>query len=244
MVQSALSGLWAQHPNQAQRALSMWERVLDLARARGMRQGDNSASWRGMMEYRFPRNKKIKNHYTAMAYANVPTFVHALVARQNRCVGAVALEFLILTAARTGEVLNMTWEEIDWNSKVWTLTGMRTKQGRPHQVPLCSRAMAILQARRERTSTAYVFSGYRRKELADKSMVYVLRAMNMRVTVHGFRSSFRDWCGDCTEFAREHVESCLGHAVGNGTEQAYRRSTALEKRRVIMEAWASYCHDC
>jgi integrase len=243
MVQSALTTLWARHPNQARRALGMFARVLDFAHAKGMRQGDNPASWRGMHEYRFPRNKKNKNHYTAMAYTNVPTFIRALVARQNHCVGAAALEFCILTAARTNEVLAMKWEEIDWDKKLWSLDAPRMKQGRPHQVPLCNRAMAILQARRERTSTAYVFSGYRRKELADKSMIYVLRSMGIKVSVHGFRSSFRDWCGDETEFAREHVEQCLGHAVGNGTEQAYRRSTALEKRRVIMEAWASYCHD-
>jgi integrase len=136
----------------------------------------------------------------------------------------------------------MKWDEVDWETKVWSLTGMRTKQGRPHQVPLSNRAMAILQMRRERTSSPYVFSGYRRKELAEKSMAYVLRAMGEKVTVHGFRSTFRDWCGDCTEFTREHVEQCLGHAIGNATERAYRRSDALEKRRAIMQAWAEFCH--
>jgi integrase len=244
MVQSTLSRLWAQHPNQAHRALAAFARVLDYARAKGMRQGDNPASWRGMMQYRFPRNKKTdRTHYTAMAYTQVPGLVRALVARQSRSVGAVALQFLILTAARTGEVLAMTWDEIDLDNRLWSLGGMRTKQGRPHQVPLSDRAMALLQARREQTSLPYVFSGYKRRQLSTKSMLHVLRAMEINVTVHGFRSSFRDWCGDTTEFAREHVEQCLGHAVGNGTEQAYRRSTALEKRRAIMQAWSDYCHD-
>jgi integrase len=209
-----------------------------------MRNGDNPANWRGMMEYRFPRSKKIiNNHYTAMAYSQVPGLMRALVVRQVRSAGAMALQFLILTAARTGEVLRMKWDEVDWDQRLWTLSAMRTKQGRPHQVPLSDQAIAILQARHERTRSVYVFSGYKRSQLSDKSMLHVLKAVGVKVTVHGCRSSFRDWCGDETEFAREHVESCLGHAVGNGTEQAYRRSTALEKRRVIMDAWASYCHD-
>jgi integrase len=137
----------------------------------------------------------------------------------------------------------MPWAEVDLEQRLWTLPADRTKQGRMHQVPLCNRAMAILQARREQTSLPYVFSGYRRKELADKSMVYVLRSMGIKVTAHGFRSSFRDWCGNETEFAREYAEECLGHAVGSSTERAYRRQTALEKRRVIMEAWSQFCHD-
>jgi integrase len=167
--------------------------------------------------------------------------MRALVARQNHCVGAMALQFLILTAARTNEVLAMQWDEIDWEQKVWTLGPDRTKQGRPHQVPLSDRAMAILQARRERTASVYVFNGYKRTQLSSKSMSYVLRTMSLNVTVHGFRSSFRDWCGDETEFAREHVEQCLGHAIGNATERAYRRSGALEKRRVILAHWAQFC---
>ena len=178
-----------------------------------------------------------------MAYSQVPGLMRALVVRQVRSAGAMALQFLILTAARTGEVLRMKWDEVDWDQRLWTLSAMRTKQGRPHQVPLSDQAIAILQARHERTRSVYVFSGYKRSQLSDKSMLHVLKAVGVKVTVHGCRSSFRDWCGDETEFAREHVESCLGHAVGNGTEQAYRRSTALEKRRVIMDAWASYCHD-
>jgi integrase len=246
MVQSALSKLWAQHPNQARRALAVFERVLDLARARGMRQGDNPASWRGMMEYRFPRGKKINgNHYTALPYSQVPNLMRALVARQNRSVGAIALQFLILTAARTNEVLAMHWGEVDWEQRLWTLSAERTKQGRVHQVPLSDRAIAILQARRERSAkwSDYVFIGYNRTQLSGKSMAYVLRAMGLSVTVHGFRSSFRDFCGDETEFAREHVEQCLGHAIGNATERAYRRSDALEKRRIILQSWAEYCHD-
>jgi integrase len=136
---------------------------------------------------------------------------------------------------------------VDWDNKLWTLTADRMKQGRPHQVPLSDRAMAILRARHERSvprgAQLFVFTGYNRTQLSAKSMAYILRAMGLGVTVHGFRSTFRDWCGDCTEFQREHVESCLGHLVGNATERAYRRSDALEKRRAILQSWCEFCHD-
>jgi integrase len=242
-IQSTLTKLWAKHPNQARRALGVFARVLDFARAKGMRTGDNPASWRGMQEYRFPRSKKTDGaHYAAMTYCQVPEFVRALVAKQRCGVSAIALEFLILTACRTGEALAMRWDEVDWDQKLWTLGADRTKQGRPHQVPLSDRAVALLQARREKTSSPYVFTGHRHQHLSHKSMLHIMRRMGVKETAHGFRSSFRDWCGDTTEFAREHVELCLGHAVGNATERAYRRSDALEKRRAIMQAWSEYCH--
>jgi integrase len=222
----------------------MFERVLDFAKARGMRAGDNPAAWRGNMEYRFPRQPNVdRNHYAAMDYVELPGFLTKLRARQVRSAGARALEFLILTAARTGEALNMAWDEIDWDNKVWSLIGMRTKQGRPHRVPLSTRAMELLAVQKQcANGSPYVFLG-NRKQLCGKSMVWVLRDMGSKVTVHGFRSTFRDWCGNETEFPREYVEECLGHLVGNATERAYRRSDALEKRRVIMDAWAEYCHD-
>jgi integrase len=135
----------------------------------------------------------------------------------------------------------MTWSEIDWEKRTWTLPAERTKQGREHVVPLSARAIAILERQKEYRSGEFVFCGYNRTRLADKSMVSVLKAMNPFVTVHGFRSSFRDHCGDQTDFPREHVEGCLGHLVGDAVENAYRRATALQKRREIMEAWAEYC---
>jgi integrase len=233
-VHHALVGLWTRHPSQAKRSLAMWERVLDYARARGARQGDNPASWKGLHQYRFPRNKQTGNHFPALPYSQVPELIRTL--RTRNIISATALELLILTTARTGEIIAMRWSEIDWDSKVWTLTGMRTKQGRPHQVPLSNRAMAILQTRRDNGSD-YVF------QLSNKAMVWVLKTIHPDVTVHGFRSSFRNWAGDETSFARENIEECLGHQVGNAVERAYRRTTALEKRRVIMEAWAGYCHD-
>jgi integrase len=254
MIQAALSELWSKHPNQGRRALNAFARIFDFAKARGICSGDNPAAWRGCHEYRFPRRTKMeKNHYNAMVYTTIPKFVLALVAKEKNSTGAAALEFLILTAARTNEVRTMRWDEIDWEAKVWTLAADRTKQGRVHQVPLSNQAMVILTNRRDymgilgdiyqRPHSPYVFTGWKQKRpLSSKAMHHVLNSMGVDVTVHGFRSTFRDWCGDETEFAREHVEACLGHAVGNGTEQAYRRGTALEKRRVIMQAWADFCH--
>jgi integrase len=243
-IQVALSKLWAKYPIQARRALAMWERVFDFAKARGAREGDNPARWKGNMEYRFPRQPNIDhNHYAAMDYVELPEFVSKLRARQVRSSAARALEFLILTAARTGEVLNMTWEEVNWDQKLWSLDAPRMKQGRPHRVPLSGRAMELLAVQQQCCNgSPYVFLG-NRKQLSGKSMVWVLRDMGSKVTVHGFRSTFRDWCGNETEYPREHIEECLGHQVGNSTERAYRRSDALEKRRVILQSWCELCHD-
>jgi integrase len=242
MVQSALSELWTQHPNQARRALAAFARVLDLAKARGAREGDNPAAWRANMEYQFPKMCPTRGaHYSAMNYTELPEFLRRLRVRQSRSVGARALEFLILTCARTGEVLNITWDEIDLEAKVWTLAAMRTKQGRAHRVPLSTKALKLLE--QQQSCNKFVFSEYNRRQLSDKSMLHVLKAMGVNVTVHGFRSTFRNWAGDETNFQREHIEECLGHQVGNAVERAYRRSDALEKRRTIMQAWCEYCHD-
>jgi integrase len=205
-IQVVLAGLWNKHPNQARRVLSMFERVLDFAKARGAREGDNPCRWKGNMEYRFPKKCSTSGaHYSALSYVELPGFLTKLRARQSHSVGATALEFLILTATRTGEVLGMQWDEVDFEQRVWTLSADRTKQNRPHQVPLCNRAMAILRARHERSakwSSPYVFLGYNRTQLSSKSMAYILRAMGLDVTVHGFRSTFSTWTGEETNFDR------------------------------------------
>jgi integrase len=243
-VQATLAPLWAKAPAQARRTLAMWERVLDYARAKGMRNGDNPASWKGMHEYRFPHRRATdRKHFAAMPYEQVPEFMRALRQRQDRSTAAVVLEFVILCACRSGEALNAQWSEIDWQQKLWTIPAERMKAGREHRVPLSNRAMELLERQRKYSaSPTYVFTEYNQKPLPEKSMRRVLRNMGVRVaTVHGFRSSFRDWAGDKTDFQRETIEECLAHQVGNGTEQAYRRSDALEKRRVVMDAWAEYC---
>jgi integrase len=171
----------------------------------------------------------------------LPRFNGELRARQVRSSAARALEFLILTAARTGEVLGLQWSEIDWDNKIWNLAATRTKQGRAHRVPLPDRAMELLAVQQQcHSGSPYVFMG-NKNQLSGKAMTWVLRDMGSKVTVHGFRSTFRNWAGDETEFQREHIEECLGHAVGNSTERAYRRSDALEKRRTILQSWADYC---
>jgi integrase len=244
-IQVALAGLWTKHPIQARRALEMFARVLDFAKAGGAREGDNPAAWKGCHQYRWPKQPKVdRNHYTAMNYVELPGFLTELRARQVRSSAARALEFLILTASRTGETLGLQWSEIDWDNKIWNLAATRTKQGRAHRVPLCDRAMELLAVQRQcRNGSDYVFTGNGHGPLSGKAMTWVLRDMGSKVTVHGFRSTFRNWAGDVTEFQREHIEECLGHAIGNATERAYRRSDALEKRRAIMQAWCEFFHD-
>ena len=239
MVQSALTPLWDRAPSQARRTLAMWARVLDYAKAKGFRTGDNPAAWRGCQEYRFPRWRGTGRHFTAMPYEEVPNLIRLL--RIRKAKSAIALEFCILTACRTNEVLTAQWSEVDFQNRVWTIAATRTKTSREHRVPLSDAAMELLARQKANANgSAFVFTGYRPKPLSAKSMILLLRKINKAATVHGFRSSFRDYCGNETEFSREHVEECLAHQVGNNVERAYRRSDALEKRRVIMDAWASY----
>jgi integrase len=176
-----------------------------------------------------------------MPYEDVAAFVSRL--REREATAALALEFCILTAARSGEVLGARWSEIDLEKKVWTLPRNRMKAGREHRVPLPERAVAILKQLAEIKTGDFVFPGqHKNRPLSEGVMNITLRRMKADgITVHGFRSSFRDWAGNETHFPREIVETALAHAIGNEVEQAYRRSDALEKRRKLMEAWASYC---
>jgi integrase len=242
-VDEALAPLAAKAPAQARRALDKWAEVFDFARSQGERLFENPARWKGLQKHNFPALSGIKRkHYAALPYERIPEVVRALRQRQERSTGAVALEFCILTACRSGEVLGAQWSEFDFENKLWTIPAERTKQRREHLVPLSDRAMEILTLQKQyRNGSDFVFTGYNRTQLAEKAMVWVLRYMNLDVTVHGFRSSFRDWCGNETHFPREPVEECLAHQVGNSVEQAYRRQTALRKRIEIMKAWASYC---
>jgi integrase len=243
MIQSALKELWARTPNQARRTLSMFERVFDYAKAKGFRVGDNPCAWKGNMEYRFPRQRaQDRKHHSAMDYQALPGFVRELRKKQHTATWAVGLEFLILTCTRTSEVLKAQWSEIDWDQRLWTIPADRMKAGRQHQVPLSDRAMALLARQKKYSNQSpFIFTGYSREALAGKAMINGLRGMGVKESVHGFRSSFRDYMGNETSFAREPVEHCLAHRLGNSTEQAYRRQTALKKRQEIMEAWSLYC---
>src|SRR6516165_2478239 len=242
-VQATLKELWQCAPSQARRALRAFEGVFDYAKAHGMRTGDNPAAWRGLHQYRFPILRAIdKQHFSAMHYDDVPEFIRQLRTHQNRSQAAVALEFTILCATRSGETLRMKWDEINWEQKLWTIPAQRIKAGKEHRVPLSARAIVLLERQREHMNgDVHVFTGYGQGPLSRKSMIEFLRKNGIKVSVHGFRSTFRNWCGDKTQFDRETAEACLAHQVGNEVERAYRTSDALEKRRAVMEAWAAYC---
>jgi integrase len=176
-----------------------------------------------------------------MPYEHVAAFVGRL--RESDSLDARALELCILTAARSGEILGMRWSEVDFDKKVWTLPADRMKAGREHRVPLSERAITILRQLAEIKTGDFVFPGQRKNRPLWKSAINVtLRRIKAdKVTVHGFRSSFRDWAGNETPYPRDLIETALAHVVGDKAEQAYRRSDALEKRRKLMEAWAAYC---
>jgi integrase len=236
-----LKRLWTEKPETASRLRGRLERVLSAAKAKGYRSGENPAAWRGHLDNLLSKPQKLsRGHHAALPYADVPTFVANL--RERKAIAALALEFAILTAARSSEVLGARWEEIDFDARIWTIPAGRMKAARQHRVPLSKRAVAIVSRLNEARADDYVFPGsVRGRPLSVMAMDMVLRRMGEHVTVHGFRSSFRDWAGNETHFPREIAEHALAHAVGDKAEQAYRRSDALEKRRALMEAWAAYC---
>jgi integrase len=182
----------------------------------------------------------IARAYAAPPYSEVPPLQWAL--RQQEGMAALALEFLILTACRSGEVRGARWSEIDMANKVWTIVPMRMKAGREHRVPLSNAAMAILEKLAEARASEFVFFGRRlANPISPMAMMEVLRRMNAgKITVHGFRSAFRDWAGNETSFPREVCEAALAHSTGNAVEAAYRREDALEKRRTLMDSWAAF----
>jgi integrase len=242
MMQAALRDLWFRAPNQARRTLKIWERVFDYAKAKDYRDGDNPAAWKANMEYRFPRRRAAEyKHFAAMPYEQVPTFIAALRQKQ-KYTSAVALEFLILTATRTGEVRNMQWAEVDWEQKLWIIPAPRTKTAKQHRVPLSDRAIELLALQKQRSvGSKFVFTGYSQAPLASQAMRLFLNHMGITDTVHGFRSTFRNWGLEQTEFDFFLLEMCLSHQVGNAVTRAYLRGDALDKRREIMEAWSQYC---
>jgi integrase len=240
-VLRVLKPIWQRTPETASRLRGRIERVLDAARAKGLRSGENPARWRGHLDNLLPARQKLtRGHLAAMPYTEVPAFTARL--RESETIAALALEFAVLTAARSGEVLGAKWSEIDSAARIWTVPAIRMKAGREHRVPLSARAMVIVEQMKKVCTSDYVFPGYRQgRPLCSIAFGMVLRRMQVPVTVHGFRSAFRDWCGEVTDFPRELAEAALAHVVGDATERAYRRGDALEKRRKLMEAWASYC---
>jgi integrase len=236
-----LKPLWRTRPETANRLRGRCERVWDLAKARGHCAGENPFRWRGHLDKLLPKRAQLtRGHHKAMPFAEVPAFVGRLQAMQG--VAPRALEFAILTAARSGEVLGARWDELDLRAKVWIVPAARMKVGKEHRVPLSDRAAGIIEELQQARVSEFVFPGFRRGcPLSNMALEAVLRRAKVDVTTHGFRSSFRDWAGDTTPFARDVVEAALAHAIENKTEAAYRRSDALEKRRKLMAAWATFC---
>lgn len=241
-VLKVLKPIWNEKAETASRLRGRIERVLDYAKAKGWRTGENPALWRGHLKNVLPARQRLtRGHHSAMAYDAVPAFMTAL--KGHEALAARALEFLVLTAARSGEVYEAKWSEIDFDATVWTVPASRMKAGREHRVPLTDAALAILKPLNEAKLSEYVFPGHRAgRPLSGMAMTMLMRRMNLsHFTVHGFRSAFRDWAGDATSFPRELAEAALAHVVGDQTERAYRRSDALEKRSKLMEAWAAFC---
>jgi integrase len=240
-VLAVLRPLWQTKAETASRLRGRIERVLDAARAKGLRSGENPARWRGHLDALLPpRHKLARGHHAAMSYDDVSAFIGRL--RGSESVSGLALEFLILTAARTAEVLGARWDEIDLDAKLWTIPAARMKAGREHRVPLTPRALSILKETGSIRTGEFVFPGQRPgKSLSVTALRMVLRRLRLKdITVHGFRSAFRDWGGNETSFPREIAEAALAHTIGDMTERAYRRSDALEKRRKLMLAWAGF----
>lgn len=237
-VLRALRPIWHTIPETASRVRGRIERVLDAAAVRGLRSGDNPARWRGHLSILLAQAKRTKGHHAAMAYQDVPAFLTRLQGRKS--VSAAALYFLVLTAARSGEVRGATWDEI--HGDVWIVPAERMKAGREHRVPLTDAALRLLTAHgKARVQSGLIFPGLK-GPLSDMALAMVMRKMDITdATPHGFRSAFKDWASDCTSFADEVSEEALAHTVGSAVRRAYRRGQALEKRRALMEAWSDYC---
>ena len=244
-VLAVLRPIWTKLPETASRLRGRIENVLDAAKAKGFRSGENPAAWRGHLALILPKPKKLaRGHHRAMPFADVPGLMDKL--RAAGGVGSLALEFTILTAARSGEVRGARWNEINEIEKLWIVPAERMKGGREHRVPLTDAMLDVLRRaspfrRVSDGDDALIFPGQRHgAPLSDMSISAVLRRLDLDCTVHGFRSAFRDWCGDETNFPREVAEAALAHAVGDKVEAAYRRGDALEKRRELMADWSAF----
>ena len=243
LVCKVLEPIWTQKAETASRLRARIERVLDWATVRGYRQGENPARWRGHLDKLFPalQKKARVQHHAALPFDKVAEFMATL--RQQEGVSARALEFLILTATRTSEVTDAQWDEFDLNAGTWTIPAARMKAGREHRVPLPQAARALLKTIHETRLNEFVFHGRTNGvPLSNMAMLELLKRMgHADITVHGFRSTFKDWASERTNYPREVTEMALAHAIGDKVEAAYRRGDLFEKRRLLMTEWAKFC---
>lgn len=246
LIMKVLEPIWARRTETASRLRGRIESVLNYATARDWRKGENPARWRGHLDKLLPKPTEVTKveHHAALPFVDMGAFMATL--RLQEGIAPRALEFTILTAARTGEALGAKWEEINFDEKSWTVPGSRMKHGRDHRVPLSDQAFRILEDLKKISVNEFVFPGQRQgKSLSNTSMLQVIKKrMNLKITSHGFRSTFRDWASECTSFPNDVVEMALAHTIENKVEAAYRRGDLFLKRRKLMLAWGNYCELC
>lgn len=232
---------WTERPETASRLRGRIENVLDAATAKGFREGLNPARWKGHLNALLPARQRLtRGHHAALPFKELPSFMSELQGRDG--IAPKMLEFLILTAVRTGEAIQAQWSQIDLKEAIWDIPASAKKEGRAHRVPLSSRAVEILKEFERVKIGPYVFSANGKSPLSNMAMATVLKRMDRDdITVHGFRSSFRDWASEVSTFPHEVCEMALAHTIGNKAEAAYRRGDLFEKRKKLMAAWANYC---
>lgn len=237
-----LTPIWTAKPETASRVRNRIELVLDSAKARGLRSGENPARWRGHLDKLLPRRSKVATvkHHSALPWQELPAFMAAISSREG--LAFRAMELCILTATRTSETLNATWEEFDLKAGVWTIPGERMKTGKAHRVPLSPQVLSLLKSLPKIEGNPNLFPGERQgRPLSNMSMLMGLRRMNRDdLTMHGFRSCFRDWCAEATAHPREVAEHALAHVISNQSEAAYFRSDLFAKRQMLMQDWADF----
>jgi integrase len=239
-VQAVLKPLWQTVPETASRLRGRIEAVLDAAKARRLRTGENPAAWKGNLKHLLPARAKLtRGHHAALPYKDIAAFMEKL--RTCQGIAARALEFAVLTAARSNEVRSATWHEIDGETKVWTVPASRMKARRDHRVPLSASALEVLDAMGSAGRGGLIFPGLRGRPLSETTFFAVLKRLQVDVTAHGFRSTFKDWARECTQFPNELSEAALAHVVGYKVEAAYARGDLLARRCQLMECWGEYC---
>lgn len=243
LIMRVLEPIWARKTETASRVRGRIEAILDWATARSYRQGENPARWRGHLDHLLPKRAKVRKveHHPALPYAEIGAFMGVL--RQQDGVAARALEFLILTATRTSETIGARWDEINFKAALWTVPANRIKGGKEHRIPLPPRAVAILRDLAKVRVSDFVFPGGKAgRSLSNMALLALLARMGRNdLTAHGFRSTFRDWAAECTNYPREAAEMALAHVVDDKVEAAYRRGDLFEKRRMLMDDWAKFC---
>ncbi len=243
LVMKVLEPIWSTKTETAGRVRGRIENILDWATVRKYREGENPARWKGHLDTLLPARSKVQKvkHHAALPYDEIGTFIKEL--RKQKGISARGLEFLILTVARTGEAIKATWDEFDFEKALWVIPADRMKADKEHRVPLSSAALDVLAGLKVNAVNDYVFPGMKRTtSLSNMAFLQLLKRMDHHdLTVHGFRSTFRDWAAERTGYSNEVAEMALAHAVGDKVEAAYRRGDLLKKRVRIMEDWATFC---